>query len=47
MKGKAGGDDKKAGKPEVSEFTMNVGLQFGLTDAASDAALKLQGSLEF
>jgi hypothetical protein len=43
--GKAGGDDKKAGKPEVSEITMTVGLQFGLTDATSDAALKLQAHL--
>jgi hypothetical protein len=29
------------------EFSMNVGVQFGLTDATSDTALKFQGSLQF
>lgn len=29
------------------EFSLNVGVQFGLTDATSDTALKFQGSLQF
>jgi hypothetical protein len=29
------------------EFYLNVGLQFGLTDATSDTALKFQGELDF
>ena len=29
------------------EFSMNVGVQFGLTDVTSDSALKFQGSLAF
>ena len=29
------------------EFSLNIGVQFGLTDAASDAALKFQGSMSF
>ena len=29
------------------EFALNVGVQFGLTDATSDTALKFQGSLAF
>ena len=45
-------DDGAKGKgkePEPSEmsFSMNVGYQFGLTDATSDGALKFQGSLSF
>ena len=32
---------------EVMEFALNVGVQFGLTDATSDTALKFQGSLAF
>jgi hypothetical protein len=41
-------DDKKkvGGAPEM-EFSMNVGVQFGLTDLTSDTALKFQGALEF
>jgi hypothetical protein len=39
-------DDKVAGPPEM-EFYLNVGLQFGLTDATSDTALKFQGELDF
>lgn len=39
-------DDEIAGEPEM-EFVLNVGLQFGLTDATSDTALKFQGALEF
>ena len=53
----AGGDEAKAsangveakGKligPQMA-FSMNVGLQFGLTDATSDTALKFQGTLQF
>jgi hypothetical protein len=52
----AKGEDAKAGqdddKGKVSgaaptAFSMNVGVQFGLTDATSDTALKFQGSLAF
>ena len=53
---KGGGDDegeakahdreKASERPAVS-FSMNVGVQFGLTDATSDTALKFQGSLSF
>jgi hypothetical protein len=34
-------------KPAQMEVTFNVGVQFGLTDATSDTALKFQGSLSF
>ena len=37
-------DDEDAGKFDLS---VNVGVQFGLTDATSDTALKFQGSLSF
>jgi hypothetical protein len=44
------GDDddnrRVAGPPEM-ELSLNVGVQFGLTDATSDAAVKFQGSLGF
>ncbi len=43
----AGGEDDEAkggGAPEM-EVSFNVGVQFGLTDATSDGALKFQGSL--
>jgi hypothetical protein len=43
----AGGDDDEAkagGRPEM-EVSFNVGVQFGLTDATSDGALKFQSSL--
>jgi len=40
-------DNKKVGGPPEMEFSMNVGVQFGLTDVTSDAALKFQGTLEF
>ncbi|MGI8723895.1 MAG: hypothetical protein ACR2J1_00680 [Methyloceanibacter sp.] len=39
-------NDKVAG-PAKAEFSMNVGVQFGLTDLTSDTALKFQGGLEF
>ena len=45
-----GGDDddkKKVGGPAEMEFSLNVGVQFGLTDVTSDTALKFQGSLAF
>jgi hypothetical protein len=29
------------------EISLNVGVQFGLTDLTSDTALKFQGSLGF
>lgn len=47
--GDAGEDDDAAGAPKAPkpELSMNVGLQFGLTDVASDGALKFQGSLAF
>lgn len=48
---KAGGDDDdakgKASGPPDREYSMNVGVQFGLTDATSDTALKFQGSVSF
>src|SRR5262245_116920 len=47
-KGKVGGEeDGKADEPAPMAFSMNVGVQFGLTDATSDTALKFQGSLAF
>jgi hypothetical protein len=47
-KAKADDDEKdKASGPPDMELSMNVGLQFGLTDATSDTALKFQGSLSF
>ena len=39
-------DDKVAEAPEM-EISLNVGVQFGLTDVTSDTALKFQGSLAF
>ena len=33
--------------PAKAEFSMNVGVQLGLTDLTSDTALKFQGALEF
>ena len=33
--------------PAKAEFSMNVGVQIGLTDFTSDTALKFQGTLEF
>ena len=40
-------DKKKVGGPPEMEISLNVGLQFGLTDLTSDTALKFQGTLEF
>jgi hypothetical protein len=42
----AGGDETVAGPPKM-EFSLNIGVQFGLTDVTSDTALKFQGSLAF
>ena len=39
-------DETMSGPPEM-QFSLNVGVQFGLTDVTSDTALKFQGSLEF
>jgi hypothetical protein len=39
--------DDNIPEPAKTEFTMNVGVQFGLTDVTSDTALKFQGSLAF
>ena len=45
--GTGGDDDEKiAGAPKM-EFSMNVGVQFGLTDLTSDGAMKFQGTLAF
>jgi hypothetical protein len=44
--GKGGDDDRVAGPPEM-ELSLNIGIQFGLTDATSDTALKFQGTLSF
>jgi hypothetical protein len=45
----AGGDEEenKGPGPAPLELSFNVGVQFGLTDATSDTALKFQGSLSF
>jgi hypothetical protein len=46
--GQAGDDDdKKVAGPPKMDFSLNVGVQFGLTDVTSDTALKFQGSLAF
>ena len=37
----------EAASPPKMEFSLNVGVQFGLTDATSDTAPKFQGSLSF
>ena len=41
------GEDEKAASPPATELALNVGVQFGLTDARSDTALKFQGSIGF
>jgi hypothetical protein len=45
-KARSEGDAKFSGAPQKA-FSMNVGVQFGLTDVTSDAALKLQGEISF
>jgi hypothetical protein len=42
-----GDDDDKIAAPPETELSLNVGVQFGLTDATSDMAVKFQGALEF
>ena len=46
-KAKGGDDNGKASGPAPTGYSMNVGVQFGLTDATSDTALKFQGSMSF
>ena len=41
------GDDEKVAGPPKMELSLNVGVQFGLTDATSDLQLKFQTSLSF
>ena len=45
--GKGDDDNEKVAGPPEMELSFNVGVQFGLTDATSDTALKFQGSLSF
>ncbi len=45
--GEAGGDEERSPRLPETEFSLNVGVQFGLTDASSDTALKFQGTLAF
>jgi hypothetical protein len=44
---RADDDNQKVAGPPEMELSFNVGVQFGLTDATSDTALKFQGSLSF
>jgi hypothetical protein len=46
-KAKAGDDSRKVSNASAMAVSMNIGVQFGLTDATSDTALKFQGSLAF
>jgi hypothetical protein len=45
--GKEDNDNQRVAGVSKMELSFNVGVQFGLTDATSDAALKFQGSLSF
>jgi hypothetical protein len=45
--GENGDDDDKIAEGPEMEVSLNVGVQFGLTDATSDTAVKFQGSLGF
>jgi hypothetical protein len=40
-------DENEVAEAPETEFSLNVGVQFGLTDVTSDTALKFQGSLAF
>jgi hypothetical protein len=40
-------DNRRVAGPPEMELSLNVGVQFGLTDVTSDAAVKFQGSLGF
>jgi len=44
---KAGDDRSTVSNASAMAASMNIGVQFGLTDATSDTALKFQGSLAF
>jgi hypothetical protein len=46
-KAKAGDGSSKVSNASAMAPSMNIGVQFGLTDATSDTALKFQGSLAF
>jgi hypothetical protein len=46
-KAKTGDDSSKVSSPSATSLSMNIGVQFGLTDATSDTALKFQGSMAF
>ena len=41
------GNGRKALGPPETEISLNIGVQFGLTDFTSDTALKFQGSIGF
>lgn len=45
--GNGGEDDDKIAEAPEMEVSLNVGVQFGLTDVTSDTALKFQGTLAF
>src|SRR5215470_6080764 len=45
--GKEDSDNEKVAGPPKLELSFNVGVQFGLTDATSDTALKFQGTISF
>lgn len=45
--GGGNGDDDKIAKAPETELSLNVGVQFGLTDVTSETAVKFQGMLEF
>ena len=42
-RGEGDDDEGDVGGPQRMSLSLNVGLQFGLTDATSDTALKFQG----
>jgi hypothetical protein len=45
--GKEDNDNEKVAGASEMELSFNVGVQFGLTDATSDTALKFQGTISF
>jgi hypothetical protein len=45
--GEEGEGDESVAAPRKVELSLNVGVQFGLTDVTSDTAVKFQGSLGF
>ena len=46
-KSEGGDDDNRAAGPPNHELSFNVGVQFGLTDATSNGALKFQGTFSW